>query len=627
MRVKNLMEFIGLLESKEELVIIHEFVSPSLQISEITDRVSKNSGKALLFENTGTQFPLLINAFGSESRICTALGINSLEDPGNDIEELLHSLMQPRESLLSKLSALPLLKDIAAFMPKRLKKKGACQEIVMDNTDLNKLPILKCWPHDGGPFITLPVVHTKHPVTGQRNVGMYRMQVFGPQLTGMHWHMHKNSASHYQQYKKLGTKMPVAVILGGDPVYTYCATAPLPENMDEYLLAGFLRKQSVELVKCLTCDIEVPADADFVIEGLVDPAEDLLWEGPFGDHTGFYSLADYYPAFHVTCITHRKNAVYPTTIVGIPPQEDKWLGKATERIFLPLIRLSSLPEIIDMAMPDEGVFHNIVIAKIKTDYPGQAHKVMNTLWGAGQMMFNKILVVTDADIDIHNNIAVAQIICSQVDPFDDVSFNKGPLDILDHSGSKFAKGSKMGLDATIKNKGDYSASILYKLDSAKMPESIVCNTTLLEQKLPVLIVGIDKTKANVRDQAQKLFSSLSIEGVKCILFVDYEAVNLNVSDIIWLVANNIDPLRDCFYPKQEHAANHKHILCADGTSKTLEHDGFERLWPNVVTMDDKTINEVDKMWESLHIGPFLPSPSLRFIPIVKTNSAIAFDNC
>ena len=363
------------------------------------------------------------------------------------------------------------------------------------------------------------------------------MQVFGPDKTGMHWHLHKNSAAHYREYKRLGLKMPVAVALGGDPVYTYCATAPLPENIDEYMLAGFLRKKKVELVKCLTSDIEVPADADFIIEGYVDPAEDLILEGPFGDHTGFYSLADYYPVFHVTCITHRKDAVYPTTIVGIPPQEDKWLGKATERIFLPLIKLSMLPEIVDMVMPDEGVFHNIVLVKIKKTYPGQAQKVMNSLWGAGQMMFNKILVVTDADIDLNDSKAVARLICDQVHPVDDIVFNRGPVDVLDHSSSRFALGSKLGIDATVKLPGESvltsSKEFIFNENHPELSE-LSCNFTLVHEKFPVLIIGIDKSEMNLRTMHQLLVNSGALKGINWVVYVDPEAVGIRIQDIVWL---------------------------------------------------------------------------------------------
>lgn len=326
--------FIEALEKQGELIRINTYVDPHLEIAEITDRISKSGGggKALLFENTGTGFPVLMNAYGSEKRMCMALGVDSLDSIAKEIEDLFKLLASPKENMLDKLRLLPKLGQFASWMPKIIKGRGACQESIIMDPDLSKIPVLTCWPKDGGPFITLPVIHTKDLETNSRNVGMYRMQVFGPTLTGMHWHKHKVSAKHFSAYKKAGVKMPVAVSLGGDPVYAYSATAPLPENVDEYMLAGFLRKKKVELVRCITQpEIEVPADADIIIEGYVDPADDLIWEGPFGDHTGYYSLADWYPRFHVTAVTHRKNAVYPATIVGIPPQEDAWLGKATER--------------------------------------------------------------------------------------------------------------------------------------------------------------------------------------------------------------------------------------------------------------------------------------------------------
>jgi 4-hydroxy-3-polyprenylbenzoate decarboxylase len=625
MAFPHLQAFVQSLEQAGELTRIKDFVSPHLQISEITDRMSKHDGKALLFENNGTAFPLLINSMGSEKRMCLALGVQSLDDTAKQIDELMAGLMTPRDSLLSKLALLPTLAEVAAFMPRRKKGKGSCQEVVMDKPDLTRLPVLTCWPHDGGPFITLPVVHTRHPETGMRNVGMYRMQVFAPDKTGMHWHLHKNSAAHFREYKRLGLKMPVAVALGGDPVYTYCATAPMPENIDEYMLAGFLRKKKVELVKCLTSDIEVPADADFIIEGYVDPEEELLFEGPFGDHTGFYSLADYYPAFHVTCITHRKDAIYPTTIVGIPPQEDKWLGKATERIFLPLIKLSMLPEIVDMAMPDEGVFHNIVLVKIKKTYPGQAQKVMNSLWGAGQMMFNKILVVTDADIDLNDSKAVANLICEQVHPVDDIIFNRGPVDVLDHSSSRFALGSKLGIEATSKLPGEtaFSKRPEFSFDENHHGlKGLGCNFSLNQDKLPVLVIGINKLMTDLRVLHQNLYKTGALSGINWVVYTDPEAVDIRIQDIVWLVANNIDPLRDCFYAKSE-TTQPIPPMAIDGTGKSLAADGFKRQWPNVLAMDDKTIQEVDVLWSQLGLGPFIPSPSLNYKVLIKNEGAVA----
>jgi len=410
MAYSSLRQFIERLEQAGELYRIKAYVNPRLEIAEITDRMSKSpgGGKALLFENTGYDFPVLINAMGSYRRMCMALGVDDLNVIGREMEALFKSLAVPRSSLVEKLSLLPTLGKLASWMPVRIKGRGACQEVVMPEPDLYRLPILTCWPKDGGPFITLPIIHTRDPHTGIRNVGMYRMQVFTKDMTGMHWHKHKVSARHFQAYQALKQKMPVAVALGGDPVYTYAATAPLPDNVDEYMLAGFLRKKKVELVKCLTQDIEVPADADIVIEGYVDPEEAFIWEGPFGDHTGYYSLPDWYPRFHVTCITHRKDAVYPATIVGIPPQEDAWIGKATERIFITPIKMTMLPEVVDMDMPIEGVFHNLTIVSIHKQYPGHAQKVMNAMWGAGQMMFNKILVIVDGELNIHDYETLAR---------------------------------------------------------------------------------------------------------------------------------------------------------------------------------------------------------------------------
>jgi 4-hydroxy-3-polyprenylbenzoate decarboxylase len=625
MSYPNIQAFISALEQCGELVRIKDFVSPRLQITEIADRMSKHNGKALLFENNGTRFPLLINSMGTEKRMCLALGVKTLDDTARQIEGLMAGFMTPRDSFFSKLALLPALAEVSAYMPGHRRGKGACQELVMEKPDLGQLPVLTCWPHDGGPFITLPVVHTRHPDTGVRNVGMYRMQVFGPDKTGMHWHLHKNSAAHYREYKRLGQKMPVAVALGGDPVYTYCATAPLPENIDEYMLAGFLRKKKVELVKCLTSEIEVPADADFIIEGYVDPAEDLILEGPFGDHTGFYSLADHYPVFHVTCITHRKDAIYPTTIVGIPPQEDKWLGKATERIFLPLIKLSMLPEIVDMVMPDEGVFHNIVLVKIKKTYPGQAQKVMNSLWGAGQMMFNKILVVADADIDLNDGKVVARLICKQVHPVDDIIFNQGPIDVLDHSSSRFALGSKMGIDATTRLPGE---SVFESSGEFTFNENhpgltgLSCNYSLIPAKFPILIIGIDKSKVNLRTMHQRLFETGALQAINWVIYVDPEAVGIRIPDIVWLAANNIDPMRDCFYAKD---GNDLSIppMAIDGTGKSLAADGFKRQWPNVLVMDDTTIQQVDRMWEKLGLGKLITSPSLNYKVLVKNDGAVA----
>lgn len=626
MAYNGLKEFIAGLEKENEIIRIKEYVSPHLHISEITDRISKSTGKALLFENNGSDFPLLINGYGSEKRICTALGVRDLNEIGQQIESLVKDIMTPRNTLIGKLSMLPTLAEVASFMPKTIKKKGKCQEVIIKNPDLSTLPVLTCWPFDGGPFITLPVVHTVHPVTGIRNVGMYRMQVFSAIETGMHWHLHKNSAAHYREYKKLNRRMPVSVVLGGDPVYAYTATAPMPENIDEYMLAGFLRKKKVELVTCITNDIQVPYDADFVIEGYVDPSEDLILEGPFGDHTGFYSLADMYPRFHVTCITHRSDAVYPTTIVGIPPQEDKWLGKATERIFLPLIKLSMLPELEDMVMPDEGVFHNIVLATVKKSFPGQAAKIMNSLWGAGQMMFNKILVILDAGTDLNNSQEVLHAMLKNVDPLHDIVFGNGPVDVLDHSSSRFALGSKMGIDATTKYPDELLMPTVNprQIDTEVFEyQNCVFNFELIKASIPVLIVGLDKSlSGNAHTIHKTLFEKGLYKELSVVIYVDAEAASISISDVVWLVANNIDPVRDCRY-YADGVSSKSLPLAIDGTRKLESVDGFKREWPNVLVMDDITINYIDENWNRILSEPFIKSPSLKYKKLVFNEGAVA----
>ena len=629
MAYKNQQQFIDALERAGELVRVKTYVNPKLEMAEITDRISKQpgGGKALLFENTGYDFPVLMNAYGSERRMCMALGVNHLDDTAREIEALFKLLTKPKENIVDKLKLLPKLSQFASWMPKVKSGRGECQEIIMAQPDISKLPIITCWPKDGGPFVTLPVIHTKDPNNGIRNVGMYRMQVFGPNLTGMHWHKHKVSAKHFSEYKKLNKRMPVAVALGGDPVYAYSATAPLPENVDEYMLAGFLRKKKVELVKCITQpEIEVPADADFIIEGYVDPNDEMIWEGPFGDHTGYYSLPDWYPRFHITCITHKKNAVYPATIVGIPPQEDAWLGKATERIFLAPIKMTMVPEIMDMDMPVEGVFHNLVIAKIQKEYAGQGQKVMNAMWGAGQMMFNKILVVVSDDAEkISGYKKLAQTIFKNLNPATDIYFSQGPMDVLDHSCSKLGFGGKMCIDGTHKYNEEIDEQYDFVAHSLQFSESILknaypeikgVNTSLLQDKIPCIIVSVKKDRLNhVKELHEKLGRMQEMAAVKMILYVEH-TVNANDLPVaLWRFCNNLDPKRDYILSKNETINNSgKYNACIgfDGTLKTKEFDNFERDWPNIIVSDEDTIRAVDLKWNDLGIGFFIPSPSLKF---------------
>jgi 4-hydroxy-3-polyprenylbenzoate decarboxylase len=454
---------------------------------------------------------------------------------------------------------------------------------------------------------------------------MYRMQVFGPTLTGMHWHKHKVSAKHFNEYKKLGKKMPVAVALGGDPVYAYSATAPLPENVDEYMLAGFLRKKKVELVKCITQpEIEVPADADFVIEGYVDPNDELIWEGPFGDHTGYYSLPDWYPRFHITCITHRKDAVYPATIVGIPPQEDAWLGKATERIFLAPMKMTMVPEIMDMDMPVEGVFHNLVIAQIKKEYAGQGQKVMNAMWGAGQMMFNKILVLADEKVRIQEYKQLAQYIFQNLDPASDIYFTQGPMDVLDHSCSKMGFGGKMCLDGTAKFEEEKNDEFLSVEDAewtadlkALFPEIKGVNASLIRQHIPVLVISAEKNrKGHIRELHQQITALKDTEVIKMILYVEHTVNEHDLAVALWRFCNNLDPKRDHILIQRPSIINPRRTFACmglDGTIKTKELDDFQRDWPNIIVSDAATIKAVDEKWNSLGLGPFIPSPSLKFM--------------
>ena len=445
---KDLAEFIRALENSGELVRIKTEVDAELEITEITDRVSKAYGPALLFENVkGSAVPVLINAFGSEKRMAMSLGVDDFEEISDDILGFLQLADQMPQSFIDKVKVIPKLAQISSFIP-RIVKNGACQEVIQREPSLDFLPILKCWPEDAGHFITLPQVYTKDPETGKRNVGMYRLQVFDNKTTGMHWHTHHDGAENYRKNCALGRPTEVAVALGGDPAITYSATAPLPKDIDELIFAGFLRKKPVDLVKCRTVDLEVPADAEVILEGYVDPLEKRI-EGPFGDHTGYYSLAGEYPVFHITCITHKKNPVYPTTIVGKPPQEDCYMAYATERIFLPLMKFQ-LPEIVDMHLPMEGVFHNCVVVSIKKQFPGHARKIMSSLWGMGQMMFAKFIIVVDDDVNVQDSSEVLWKVFNNVDPRRDTMIVEGPLDVLDHSAPLALVGSKMGFDATRK---------------------------------------------------------------------------------------------------------------------------------------------------------------------------------
>lgn len=611
MAYMGLSDFIVCLEKKGELTRIKTFVDPVLEITEITDRISKNGGKALLFENTGTEFPLLINAFGSDKRMTMAMSRNNLDEAGLEIISLFEKITSPQGNLLKKLFSFPELIRISGILPSHSRLKGVCQQVIHKNPDLSMLPVLKCWPHDGGRFVTLPMVHTMHPVTKKTNVGMYRMQILDKNTTAMHWQRHKTGANHFEAWKNNGSRMPVSVALGGDPVYTYAATAPMPENIDEYLLAGFLRMKKVRLVKCITNELFVPYDADIIIEGYVDPAEEPVWEGPFGDHTGFYSLADWYPRFHVTCITHSKKAVYPATIVGIPPMEDAWLARATEKIFLAPVKLAMQSEVEDFHMPDAGIAHNLVIVKINKTYPGQGKKVISSLFGAGQMMFTKYLLVVSGNINIRNYRQLIRYVLENTDFKQDLLFSSGPLDVLDHSSDTFSLGGKLGIDGTIKMEGEVTSRAeqnYFNTDEEPYLSNILADKRNLNliRDLKLAVVGLDQSVNPLAVESSKeWFRKEDFKGIlRIILAVDHNADENNLFTVAWQVLGNSDPKRDIDFITDN-------IIFVDGTIKAFRNGGFPRKWPNIVLSSVKTIKDIDQKWDSFGIGPFIPSPSLK----------------
>jgi 4-hydroxy-3-polyprenylbenzoate decarboxylase len=455
MAYRSLREFLDRLESAGELVRVAEPVDTFLEMAVLADRAAKQGGPAFLFERPARMapgggwsgdIPVAMNLFGTRRRTSWALSCDDFEEHAQEMVALLKT--NPPQGFWQKLKLLPKLGRLASAAPKRV-SSAPCQQVVSRHPDLTTLPVLTTWPHDGGPFITLPQVITRDPESGVRNVGMYRVQVLGPTRAAMHWQMHKTGHAHFRAARQRGERVPVAIALGGDPALTYAASAPLPPGVDEYLLAGFLRREPVPMVRCVTNDLEVPAGADIVIEGYVDPSAPLVREGPFGDHTGFYSLADDYPELTVTCITRRRDAIYPATVVGPPPMEDLWLGKATERLFLPLLKLT-FPEVVDMCFPTEGVFHNLCLISMRKDYPGHAKKLMHGLWGSGQMSFTKTLVIFDAEVDVQDVSQCAWRALANVDARRDFTTVDGPVDVLDHAAPELGLGTKIGIDATRK---------------------------------------------------------------------------------------------------------------------------------------------------------------------------------
>lgn len=611
----RLREFIAKLEQAGELRRIASEVDPRFEIAEITDRISKSEGggKALLFERVrGSKYPVLMNMMGSDRRMAMALGVDNLDDITQRIDTLLKGVMSPKNGLMDKLRMLPLLQDVAKWFPRKLSGRGECQAIVWQgqDVDLRKLPILTSWPYDGGAFVTLPMVCTVDPETGIPNMGMYRMQIFDKNTTGMHWHRHKTGARHYDAYKRLGRRMPVSVAIGGDPAYIYSATAPMPDNMDEMLLAGMLRRKPVKMVKSLTNDIYVPADCDFVIEGYVDPAEELTVEGPFGDHTGFYSLSDLYPRFHVTAITSRRDAVYPATIVGVPPMEDAYIAKATERIFLAPIRLAVQPEVCDLFMPMEGTAHNIAIVSIAKRYMGQPQKVAQGLWGAGQMMFNKYLIITPEGTNIRSRSELFKLL-RHFDPKHHLIASEGVLDILDHSAPKRGYGAKLAIDLT---DIDPCATPrhLNEPRTANPCGGVELFNTELFSELGLIILYAEREwreSVNVGEYLDKN----GIDARFAILFDRGAAGHMNLSDLLWIAAANTDPKRDI--------STHNSTLIVDARSKRPGYGDNPERFPNAVTSLPETIHLVDERWEEYGLGTLIESPSRRYRKLWLSDSA------
>lgn len=596
---RNLQDFIRALERAGELQRIQAPVSRDLEITQITDLASKSpgGGKALLFERViGSEFPVLTNAFGSHRRICMALGVPDLETLAGRLRQFLQ--IEPPKSFRDALRLLPMGLDLLKFLPGKV-KSAPCQEVIHtgDAIDLDRIPVLKCWPLDGGPFVTLPVVITRSLETGRRNAGMYRLQVFDRRTTGMHWHIHKDGSHFFQEYRKAGRRMPVAVAIGTDPATTYAATAPLPRGIDEMMLSGFIRRQPVPMVRCVTIDLEVPAEAEFILEGYVDP-HDFRMEGPFGDHTGYYSLVGDYPVFHLTAVTHRRSPVYAATIVGRPPMEDCYLAKATERVFLPLMN-AVLPEVKDFWLPWEGVFHNLSVIAIAKEYPGHARRIMSAVWGQGQMSFCKVVVLVDDTLDLGNPVGVLRAVLDRIDLRQDLTVAEGVLDVLDHSAPEPLFGGKLGVDATRRMEGE-SERTDAAAASSDIPSSNDIRTALrfvselltahhvppLETRNRVLLVNFKKTGwVSARHFWERLLDQPALMPFSILVLCD-DTVNLaDYSLVIWKACNNVDPKRDMLLRDGR--------VVIDATRKGPE-DGHHREWPEDIVMDPDIVERVRK---------------------------------
>ena len=589
---RNLEAYLLALEKRGELKRIRVPVSSELEITEIADRMVKTGGPALLFETVvGKDFPVAIGLFGTRERTAFALGVRDLDELSEKVARLLE-LKPGRGGISALMGLLPKLPLLRGFFP-RWVGRAPVQEVILkgEAVDLFRLPILKCWPLDGGPFLTLPLVITKDPETGELNVGMYRMQVLDKRSTAMHWQLHKVGRQHLEKARKLGKKLEVAVALGGDPILTYAATAPLPPlpGVSEFHLAGFLRGAPLELTRGVTVDLPVPAEAEFVLEGYIDPEEPLVEEGPFGDHTGFYTPVDLYPRFHVTAITHRKRAIYPATIVGVPPMEDAYLIEASERLFLPPLRLI-LPEVVDYHMPPEGVAHNWVNVALRKAYPGQAYKVAYGMLGLGQMMFAKVIVAVDGDVPVKPGFQALLEALKHALPGRDTLLLRGPMDVLDHSSRGFAFGGKLILDGTRKLPEEGGEGPFTPRAHQELPHE----PEVVAQRQWPGIWGVALRKERPGQAwalAERLLKAPQSAGIRLLLLADHDVL-LTPEEVLWAVLNNIDPERDArVMPGVEGL-----VLVLDGTRKFSE-EGFDRVWPERIRMDPRIKALVDSRWE------------------------------
>jgi 4-hydroxy-3-polyprenylbenzoate decarboxylase len=608
---RDLHDWIARLRAAGELHEVTAEVERDLEITEIVDRVTKERGPALLFSNVrGFDLPVLVNQFGSDRRLAMAFGVDDIDEVAGRISELLELTRPPKGGLLTKLGVLRRLGATARTVPPKLVKRAPCQELVQvgDEVNLDELPILGCWPEDGGPYVTLPLVFTKDR-NGNRNCGMYRVQQYDRSTCGMHWQIHKDGADDWRHMPPNG-RLEVAVAIGTDPIVTYSASCPLPKDIDEMVFSGFARGRRVEMVQCRTVDLQVPANAEVVLEGYIEQGE-LRSEGPFGDHTGYYSLADDYPVFHVTAVTRRRDAVWSATIVGVPDHEDKWMGKATERIFLPLLQMVQ-HEVVDYDLPSEGVFHGCCIVSIDKKFPAHATKAMHAIWGTALLSLTKSVIVVDADVDVHDYAAVAARVRECWEPERDTRLSEGPIDVLDHAPTLMGVGGKLGIDATRPWKSEgRDAVATTSIDAARFEQAARSAGAADASVQPDGGIGIVALDKRLPLQAFELLRTLAededaVAGLKLILVVDAHVDVHDLHEVAFRAFGNTDPVRDAVRPARPGMP-----LGIDATTK-LPDEGYVRDWPSDIVMTEAIKQRVDERWAEYGI----PTPGARTKPLV-----------